>query len=203
LAVHDYTRFHETAEFKLHDLDIALFWRQIQHLYVDIFADAAHDYRFTIQAWRELLKRIDISSFQTLLIFSDNGLKSKENLFNFSKLASELKINLELHFFAPYHGHSVCDAHFGQAKLKLRRELAGKLIRKPSDIVEIFSTLPSTVVIYLQKITTPSQTITRLPLGIQKFFQFGFDGVGKLRCYQKSMFGDPTIQPTTQGNKQL
>jgi len=28
LAVHDYTMFHETAEFKLHDLDVALFWRE-------------------------------------------------------------------------------------------------------------------------------------------------------------------------------
>jgi len=72
--------------------------------------------------------------------------------------------------------------------------MAGSLIRKPSDIVEIFSTIPSTVVIYLQKITTPLQTISRLPLGIQKFFQFGFEGVGKLRCYQKSMFGNPTVQ---------
>jgi hypothetical protein len=43
-------------------------------------------------------------SYSKIYLWSDGGLKTKENLFYLSILGHHFKLNMEVNFFAPYHG---------------------------------------------------------------------------------------------------
>jgi len=51
-----------------------------------------------------------------MIVWSDGGLKSKENLDFFKELAVELQIVVEANFFAPYHGHNEVDGYYAAGK---------------------------------------------------------------------------------------
>ena len=50
-------------------------------------------------------------------------MKTKEILYYFSKIAHAFQTRILVNSFAPYHGHSVCDAHFGAGKRMLRQNV--------------------------------------------------------------------------------
>ena len=57
-----------------------------------------------------------------------------------------------MNFFAPHHGHSVCDGHFGCGKRALRTAIGNGVITDPFDITDAFRSLHNTTVIELKKI---------------------------------------------------
>jgi len=54
-------------------------------------------------------------------VWSDGGLRNYGSLIALESLGKGLNRTLKMEFFASYHGHSRCDAHFGQGKMALRK----------------------------------------------------------------------------------
>jgi hypothetical protein len=81
--------------------------------FVDLLSEHSHDHNFTYFAWNKLVEILEKEKnfkFQTeikkMIVWSDGGLKTKENLFLFHNLSQNLKIKIFVNFFAPHHGHS-------------------------------------------------------------------------------------------------
>jgi hypothetical protein len=53
-------------------------------------------------------------------------------------LADKWGVPISASFFAPHHGWSLCDPHFGHTKKKLRQEFRTSLITEISDITDLF-----------------------------------------------------------------
>ncbi len=84
-----------------------------EKFFIDLIAEHSHDHNFTTSAWDKVVEILSENNFalgidiMKLVVWSDGGLKTKENLYYFSLLAQKHKIpNLHVNFFAPYHGHS-------------------------------------------------------------------------------------------------
>jgi len=84
-----------------------------QEHFIDNFANDSHDSSFTMSAWLESInylkeKNIYIGkdNINELIIWSDGGLKSKENLHFFQSISNKNEVTITVNFFAPYHGHS-------------------------------------------------------------------------------------------------
>jgi len=164
LAIYEYTRFHETSEVKVHDLGIVLM--TVEHgaprtHYFDFFADAPHDHYYTSHVWDLIFQEVPtLSQLKKIMIWSDGGLKTKENLFFFAGLQERRQVQIENHFFASYHGHSLCDAHTGTGKQQLRREKV--LIFAMEEIVDVFSRLADTKTFLVQQIPRPENRTSYL-----------------------------------------
>jgi len=80
--------------------------------FVDFLAMKAHDHHFTSSAWTEATVILQDKGLglgekvRQLKVWSDGGLKTKENLFRFHQLAKEKQILIRVNFYGPYHGHS-------------------------------------------------------------------------------------------------
>lgn len=109
--VYDYTTFHELSKEKVRDLGMFVLHNGKTY-FLDHLATHAHDHNFTTKAWdiaTETLKENGMifgEIIQYLVVWSDGGLKTKENLFYFHQMAVKSKIQVTVNFFAPYHGHS-------------------------------------------------------------------------------------------------
>jgi len=82
------------------------------HFFVDCVANHAHDHHFTSSAWKEMLLVLDRlgltlgENIKKLVVWSDGGLKTKENLYTFLLIATSRKISVSVNYLGPYHGHS-------------------------------------------------------------------------------------------------
>ena len=90
-------------------------------------------------------------------MWSDGGLKTKENICYFSELSSKLNLQIQVNYFGPYHGHNEVmfsffnlinlfltkhkkvDAHFGRGKMVLRRLAVQRPIQSKEEVVDAFS----------------------------------------------------------------
>ena len=89
----DYTTIHETATFKMKDLGFTVYWWQNQrlnHWFVDYWSKAKKDFKFTAEALFQLLSFEWFRNFDSIIIWSDGGLKSKEILFYLSNIAESI-----------------------------------------------------------------------------------------------------------------
>jgi hypothetical protein len=102
------------------------------------------DFHFTIHAFKSLLKSESLAGIDHFIFWSDNGLKVKEIIHYFSKSLVEMKKYCHFHFFAPYHGHSVCDAHFGKGKEELRANVADGVLLEEEEVINSFNSLENT-----------------------------------------------------------
>ena len=146
----------------------------------DYLCDAKHDYQYSRMVWN--LFRIEAALFRytKVYIWADNGLKSKEILFHFSCMAKEETFSLEIHYFAPYHGHSEVDAHFGQAKRALRNSHAGRTLSQARDVGFVFGALPNTIVADVDKPEVLDLRVAPLK-GIRNFYSFCLDQHGNIQ----------------------
>ena len=85
------------------------------------------------QLWDKLLPYINFD-WERIFLWADGGMQTAGNLTVLAELqksiASFCRENgaprypyLQANFFAPYHGHNVCDGHFGQLKIRTRQSL--------------------------------------------------------------------------------
>jgi len=80
LLIYDYSRFHETAEVKIHDLGCVLLTANTSK-FVDFFATAKHDHHYTTTALKQLFETETLLQQATrVYVWSDGGLRTKENL---------------------------------------------------------------------------------------------------------------------------
>ena len=121
IVVFDYTTIHEATSFKLKILNLCLIVRyhgQLVRYYFDYMAQAKADYKFTVRSWLHFLWyiRIHFPSIRNLETWADGGLKTKEIVGYLLSFGPQHQITININYFAPYHGHNVCDAHFGWSK---------------------------------------------------------------------------------------
>ena len=137
-------------------------------------------------------------------IWSDGGLKSYNVLIAFQSLKVVYDCNIECHYFAPHHGHNMCDGHFGVGKKKLRLAFASNntMITNPQQVLSCFERIPNTVVVMLQI----SQSIMRVKTptyqrrnGIRQWFQINFFR----GCSVMSVFGKSDDIATWKRNVEL
>ena len=72
-------------------------------------------------------------------IWSDGGLRNYGSMVALSSLAQKIQKVVKVSFFAPYHGHSRCDAHFGRGKLTLRRKYPTGGLLRATQVADVFS----------------------------------------------------------------
>ena len=104
----------------------------------DFFSVRKQGSDFFEEATAELWNKIagDVNwDWKRIYLWADGGMENGGNLValselqkSISELAIELKENsypyLQANFYPPYHGHNVCDAHFGQIKIATRKAMA-------------------------------------------------------------------------------
>ncbi|KAH3762091.1 hypothetical protein Pelo_6073 [Pelomyxa schiedti] len=85
-----------------------------------------------------------------LYIWQDGGLKSKQNLGTFNMALQKVLVacpashlHITLCFFAPHHGHSICDSHFSVVKRQLRAQLSGSLLDNKKVILNTITHMPN------------------------------------------------------------
>lgn len=201
LIIFDFSTIHETARFKLKILSCCVHWKEganSKHRYFDFLAIAKHDYRFVDYAFKILpyslwdLVRVNLCN-KEIFIWSDGGVKSNNALGTFQNLASVWRCTVHINFFAPHHGHSVVDAHFGTGKKTLRRWFPPPtMIKTIEDVVQAWKTIPLTNLILLEAIPD-CREVKKIP-GIKKWFQVTFshwqENTSKIYPYEKT--GDAT-----------
>src|SRR5437016_12319988 len=80
--------------------------------------------------------------------------------------------------------------HFGQAKMKLRRDIGIKVITNRQQILSAFESLKNTKVNDLGPISIELPLVESFPLGIRKYFQFRFEKEGIFWCREVSDEGN-------------
>jgi hypothetical protein len=109
-------------------------------------------------------------------------LKTKEILYYISCCAQDVKKIIQVNYFAPYHGHSVCDAHFGAGKRELRKSVGSGVVINEKQVIDCFSKLKNTIEgIQVENIINLPH-VTSFPEKIKKWFQFRMNKKGKIYC---------------------
>lgn len=148
LLVFDYGSIHETAVFKLKDLNFTAYWRdeknEMQHTYFDFWSTSAKDYNFTLTAYQTLLSLPFFRQFNEVILWADGGLKTKEIIFWFSVVSGAVRMPTQMNYFAPCHGHSICDGHFGTGKRLVRKRVGVGLVADQQQVIDAFSSIVNT-----------------------------------------------------------
>jgi hypothetical protein len=194
VIVLDYTRFHETETFKLHDLCFTIYTcgtdGQLHHEWIDFFCEASHNWEFTFEGLTQLRNLVDFTSFaHNITFWADNAFCNYGCHYSIWDFANNLDIPVCLNFFAPHHGFTLCDTHCGVGKQRLRRDYRCNLIQKPEDIWEVFAQLSNTTVILLKEIpgrSVPKHLFTFHQGGISKYSSFYFVPKGLAFCRKDS-----------------
>ena len=193
LCIFDYTTIHDLTDEKWRDMGV--FYKfQGKAGFVDNFADKAHDHHFTTSAWEATFEELEMQgivlggNIKRVVIWSDGGLKTKETLHYFQALTSKLKVTLSINYYAPYHGHSEADGHFGLGKQTMRNRAENGPITSVEEILKAFADLRQTAV---QRIGVVENEIDVVPLDnlIRKWFEFEMEG-GRCKCRERSHDGE-------------
>jgi len=82
----------------------------------------------------------------------------------FQELSNYLYSNISVNFYAPHHGHNICDSHFGAAKKNLRRKFSpvGTHIQTIEQIVTCFEEIKHTIVVVFDHIENSDIKVTKL-----------------------------------------
>ena len=111
------------------------------------------------------------TTIKELFIWSDGGLKTKENIFFFFRVACTFNISIFLNYFGPHHGHNDVDTHFGGGKRLLRFSARDGPILSANQIFEAFVALKKTVVKQIDVSETPF-LVKPLKKQIRKWFEW-------------------------------
>ena len=142
----------------------------------------------TISSWNATLEKLQekgislTKDIDELIIWSDGGLKTKETVRFFQDLSVKYpKCIIYNRYYAPYHGHSEADGHFGLGKMTMRRNASNGPILGAEEVFAAFASLKQTL---LQQIQVQQNTQDVLPLEhqIRKWFEFKFE---KGRCWSR------------------
>jgi hypothetical protein len=135
LVVLDFSSHVTTGSRRVTDLVMAIYRRYSMSeaasvRFYDILFDKGHQDVPTVKrAWEVLLSATEVLSVPLaeleLWVWSDGGpshFRLNESFHMYTELKAKYGIkDIIYNFFAPYHGKSVCDAHSGQLKSRIRR----------------------------------------------------------------------------------
>ena len=97
----------------------------------------------------------------------------------------ELGLEAHVKYFAPYHGHSEADGHFGLGKINLKRSAKNGPVLSVEQIFKAFAKLKNTIVQEIEVVQN-SELVAPLENQIRKWFEFKMmDG----QCYCREFGG--------------
>ena len=179
VVVFDYTTIHEATSFKVKVLDCAVIYKHNGKIcrYFDYMAEARADFRFTIQSWVHLVRRLKflIPNLTHIDTWSDGGLKTKEIIAYLLKIGFDNSISVNINYFAPYHGHNICDSHFGECKRRIRLTTGSGIVANPIQVSDAFNQSSNTEIKWWPR--GHMDRVQLLPVhpfkaGIRRFFRF-------------------------------
>jgi len=159
---------------------------------VENMAEKPHDHHFTTSAWEETFallssRGLDFGgTIQEVRVWSDGGLKTKENLHYFQRKAKEMGVTFLVNFYCPYHGHNEKDGTFGRGKMKMRRDAPGGVISEKGQIFKAFMDLGCTV--QMPKVKVNPFKIKPIKGQIRRFFSWKLEKDG--RTWSREVTGE-------------
>jgi len=220
LVIQDFTKFYINGV-RYNDLMISVLsydpksgkHRWIYLDFIEKGGGSNQDYFFVRSVWRYLLgveqlackymtssEEIDPPSLfkdKRKFIFSDGApqhFKQKKTVSFWAVLQMETGVALEIHFYASYHGHNVCDAHASHMKIKILRiirEIGLDNFKEENFLLSI-SMLKNTHLFYFEEDTIDRnaelldvQNFLEKPLtGIRSLHHFLLVKEGEKYCFQ-------------------
>eukprot|EP00733_Pompholyxophrys_punicea_P000507 Pompholyxophrys_punicea_v1_NODE_144_length_3209_cov_54.434686.p1 type:complete len:655 gc:universal NODE_144_length_3209_cov_54.434686:2046-82(-) len=169
--------------------------------------ESKEDINYVIATWLYLLNETNfLDQFKKVYVFSDGGpkhFKIRKSIYFFSILQAYYGIRFEWHYFQSCHGKSGCDAHVGVLKMMLLREIKkGEIINNESDLYEKVKESSKSDVIFID-VPEYNFDCTEFKYGIKKYFFYSFEGIGVIRCHQKSGDEKYCLQKITNSGAQL
>jgi phage FluMu protein Com len=205
LIVQDYTTVHEDSQSKIRILNLTIYTKptsqpdskpQVQ--YHDYIGYIKCNHKDTQYIWDLVVEKLHLYQYsEGVFIWSDGAFKNKMNIYYFFQLQQKVQFKIQCHYFASYHGHSICDRHFGVGKKKLRSINRTTLVSSIEQVQEAFQSLSNTTTYVLR---IDEQTSNQTPEGlkfseqIRKFHEWQFTREGTILCREYSGQGDFTTQ---------
>ncbi len=149
--------------------------------------NGANDSQFTVACMDQLGQLEIVKKSKKIFIFSDNSGKHFKNRFVIAKVmnfANLTKTDILWCFYAPDHGNSLCDGHFGRLSQKRRAAPGGTNdYATPDKLAALINTMETTSahIILIDR----SQKLTgKNIVGIKQFYSFSFDIVtNSVQCF--------------------
>lgn len=194
---------------QLPDLVLVLHWinqeGDLVHCYLDCLPllDQVEkkDWNYVASAFNDLEVAGFFKSFSKIIWWSDTGpahFRTSNTLYYFRQFQDRTGILVELNFFAPYHGHSMCDGHIGaisRAVTFAGNRLNGDLAKwNRAWVEERIMNLKMTQIVRVA-ISRPEKVVKTL-VGIRAYLGFYFDKSHENSVTCRCMFGDQNILPT-------
>lgn len=150
--------------------------------YVDYLSDniknGANDSAFTVSCLHEVAVHPKVVAAKKIFIFSDNSGKHFKNRLVVAKMmdfAGVTKADVWWLFYAPDHGNSLCDGHFGRLSQKRRAAVGGSnnwaTPERLSQLIDAMENTKSHII----SIDRSAALVGKSVDGIQQFFSFHFD----------------------------
>lgn len=152
VIVYDYARLHEMTSEKHSVLCFCIYRKEANatehsHEYYDYFSRRRQQSDYIKDALASLQIQGVFDNKKTIKVWSDNGLKNYgvfnawHSLFpeqlidpnNVQQGSNQLQ-RIVVNFYAPRHGHNVCDGHFGALKKKIRTDFAAVVMGGTEDL---------------------------------------------------------------------
>lgn len=144
----------------------------------DTVRNGANDSKFTVSSLDILRKHETFKKSKKVVVFSDNSGKHFKNRLVMRKMMDIGMLNQQdiwWLFYAPDHGNSLCDAHFGRLSQKRRASPGGaNSYATPQRLAELIDTMEKTkahVINIDRAITLDGKNIS----GIKQLFAFHFN----------------------------
>ena len=124
IVVHDFTTIQEVASIHEKCYNIATYFQnengEAHWHYFDYLSFDPKDENYVMQSWEHFIDQGNIPKEVTkIYVWSDTGLRWNCFLSFFSEAQNLYNKTFEVHYFAEYHGHSICDGHFGNIERNL------------------------------------------------------------------------------------
>lgn len=136
-----------------------------------------------------------------MILWADGGLKTKEILYHFSSASQEHNLLTRCNYFASYHGHSVCDGHFGAGKTILRNSISLGVVENMDQVIESFNKVVNTEKgVYLGEIESQLPLVSPFRKKLKIYHLFCFSKQGEIWCKERWDSGDWILQKIKERN---
>lgn len=191
---------------QLPDLVLVLLWKdetgELLHCYLDclplVDQSESKDWNYVASTFDELEASGFFAPFTKIVWWSDIGpahFRTSNTLYYFRTFQDRTGIEVRIFFFAPYHGHSMCDGHIGAISGAVTRagsRLHGNLTEwNRAWVKERILCLNMTEVVEVN-IQRPAKVVKTLA-GIRGFLCFYFDATYPETVTCRKMVGDENI----------
>lgn len=209
----DYARIHELGTPKGEKKKLSVFNitvvldRQTQYCY-DFMSCSKQGWTFMSSAFQEfvpMLANLQIPKSAKITIWSDGGLRNYGTLEVINRFQRKIENCISLRFYPSYHGHSRCDAHFGQGKLSLRKGYPTGGLVSSQQVQEVFTKLKNTTAAILdtesleqfdEESSWDVQDWKSKGQGVKSWQLFKFDGTGGIKVSDVLQNGRYRHMPT-------